>query len=283
MSQDSLHLYLNVIGRVPMLTAAEEIHLGTVVQEWLNHPGGPDAAPRSLQRRGRRAKDRMITANLRLVVNVARRHGAKDTDLADHVQEGTIGLIRGVEKFDPTRGYKFSTYAYWWIRQAISRRRADGLIRLPPNVMEAAITLRRITGELQRQGIAAPTFEQVAERCSKPVAHLRAAAEAIALQQVARLDAAVGDGEGSSLGELIAAQGLSPWEQLERLELEPVVARLQAVAGDDLALLDLAGQGHLPGEVMGTSGARGQQLLREARIKLRALAGAEARDMLRAG
>ena len=115
--------YLRMIGRFPLLTAAEEITLATAVQDWKTHPNGPDACPKPIRRRGIRARERMTSANLRLVVSVAKKqtsNGAQfGLSLLDLIQEGSIGLMRGVEKFDPARGYKLSTYAYWWIRQGI--------------------------------------------------------------------------------------------------------------------------------------------------------------------
>jgi RNA polymerase primary sigma factor len=126
-SSDMTTHWLEQAGRHPLLTAAEELHLGSLVRAWQDWEPLADQAPSAVKRRGLRARDRMVSANLRLVAHVARRarHGlgvaVAEADLPDLLQAGAIGLQRGVEKFDPTRGYKLSTYAYWWIRQGISR------------------------------------------------------------------------------------------------------------------------------------------------------------------
>jgi RNA polymerase sigma factor (sigma-70 family) len=110
--------WLEGAGRYPLLTPAEELHLGALVREWQDHPNGPADAPPAIRRRGLKARQRMITANLRLVAHVVgKRPGCAPID--DRLQAGTIGLFRAAEKFDPTKGYKFSTFAYWWILQAI--------------------------------------------------------------------------------------------------------------------------------------------------------------------
>ena len=110
--------WLNNAGRQPLLTAAEEIHLGAAVRAWQDHPDGPADAPAGIKRRGLRARDRFVLANLRLVAHIAGKHGGS-APLEDRLQAGTLGLMRGAEKFDPTKGYKFSTYAYWWILQSL--------------------------------------------------------------------------------------------------------------------------------------------------------------------
>ena len=131
--------WLEQAGRHPLLTAAEELHLGGLIRAWQDWEPSADEAPPAVKRRGLRARDRMVAANLRLVAHVAKRarHGLgvaiAEADLPDLLQAGAIGLQRGVEKFDPTRGYKLSTYAYWWIRQGISRHIDDRgrTIRIP--------------------------------------------------------------------------------------------------------------------------------------------------------
>ena len=137
---DAFGDYLRSIGRIPLLTAQEEVHLGTIVKDWMES----DAPSPALQRRGRRALQRIVSANLRLVVTVALRYIRRLKHLAhdpmDLVQAGNLGLLRAAEKYDPTRGYKFSTYGYWWIRQSINRylQEHSGSIRIPVNLVSLA-------------------------------------------------------------------------------------------------------------------------------------------------
>ena len=157
-SANGVQAYLDTIGRVPLLTAEQEIELGRKVAraQELKQLDRPltDAERREL-RIGERAQRKFVTANLRLVVSVAKRYAnrTKSLDLMDLIQEGNIGLIRGVEKFDPTRGYKFSTYAYWWIRQGITRSISsrDRLIRLPGTVADIASNWNHTASKLTRE------------------------------------------------------------------------------------------------------------------------------------
>ena len=164
--------YYAAINRVPLLTATEEILCGRRVQAMMrlleDKPKGPYTAQEQRTLRfGRRAKERMVSANLRLVAHVAKRsaHLAQTMTFMDIVQEGSIGLIRGDEKFDPERGYKFSTYAYWWIRQGISRsiQKQDRVMRLPVNHLDSLTKLRKWAAQFHEANDRAPTTQESAE------------------------------------------------------------------------------------------------------------------------
>ena len=169
-STDGVQWYLRTIGRVPLLTPAEEVALGHQVQAMvaLIESGAPvdrDASHRRIMRAGQRAKTRMVQANLRLVVTVAKKYACYGVDLLDLIQEGTIGLQRAVEKFDPALGYKFSTYAFWWIRQSMTRAIGSQarLIRLPIHVTDRLLRARRVGADIAQRSGASATRAQVAE------------------------------------------------------------------------------------------------------------------------
>ena len=179
----SLSAFLGEIGRHQLLTPEQELMLGRKVQEMvaITEPcliaggSGPSCEyndnQRFVIRRGEKAKNQMITANLRLVVNLAKRYQGKGLDLLDLIQEGTIGLTRAVEKYDPTRGHRFSTYAYWWIRQGLNRALStqSRTIRIPVNVNEKLTRLRAAKARvMQRNGLTA-TGEQLAEFMNIPL------------------------------------------------------------------------------------------------------------------
>jgi len=213
---DAVGAWLAAAGRQPLLTTAEEVHLGAAIRRWQDHPDGPDLAPAPVRRRGLRARDRMVEANLRLVVSVANKYrgkiSARRQCIADAYQEGAIGLQRGAEKFDPARGYKFSTYAYWWIRQSVTRF-ADqlDLIRLPINVSEQ---LRSAEADLSDPRLAA----------------------AMAAKRLSSIDLRIGEGS-STVADMVAADATDP---LEWLDAAAMVARMRSAWPDDLALLELA-------------------------------------------
>jgi len=180
---DSVRAYLRDIGRIPLLQHDEEILLGRNVQrlmeiracaDLLHNPSKEELANslemttkelRKQLRDGEKAKDKMVTANLRLVVSVAKKYTKRNMDLLDIIQEGTIGLVRGVEKFDPGRGYKFSTYAYWWIRQGITRAIAEKsrAIRLPIHVTENLNKLKKAQRELSQINGQLPNVFELSE------------------------------------------------------------------------------------------------------------------------
>lgn len=170
--------YLDTIGRVPLLTPAEEIHLGAIVRAWQDHPAGPIECPDGLRRRGVKARDRFVAANLRLSVSFVSKkcqHLLRLTDKDDLIQMANLGLVRAVERFDPARGYKFSTYAYWWIRQSVNRW-ADSearMVRLPGHHSQQIRRLASITQQhLQDHGVE-PTVQHLAAATGLAVERVR--------------------------------------------------------------------------------------------------------------
>ena len=209
LSADSIGWYLGTIGRVPLLTAAEEIELAHHVQAGKQlqclEPGQRTAQQNRRIRMGQRARDRMMAANLRLVVSVAKKYQNQGLELLDLVQEGAIGLERAVDKFDPAMGYKFSTYAYWWIRQGMTRAidNSARTIRLPIHVSEKLSKMRRISRELSHRLGRQPNRLELAHALGTTPEEL----EELMAQTApcASLDAhARGDEDRSTLGELIA-------------------------------------------------------------------------------
>jgi len=217
-SSDPVSWYLATIGRIPLLTPAEEIELGNQVQAMmtLTEDGSKTFEDDELtgkQRRviriGRRAKERMIKANLRLVVSVAKKYQGKGLELLDLIQEGSLGLERAVEKFDPTRGYKFSTYAFWWIRQSMTRAIAcqSRTIRLPVHLSERLTTIRKVSLDLAHKLGAMPSRVEIAEAMDISLDEL----DSLLRQALttSSLDAPVNGEEGRSfLGDLIADSSL---------------------------------------------------------------------------
>jgi RNA polymerase primary sigma factor len=214
--------YLSSIGREPLLTPAEEIELGNQVQAMM-HLVDQNRATYSAQesktiRMGRRSKERMMRANLRLVVSVAKKYQGKGLELLDLIQEGSLGLERAVEKFDPTRGYKFSTYAFWWIRQSMTRAIAcqSRTIRLPVHLSERLSTIRKVSLELAHKLGAMPSRQEIAEAIAMPLEEL----DSLLRQSLttSSLDAPIGADEGRSfLGDLIPDSTVEePLDQLER-------------------------------------------------------------------
>ena len=217
-SSDPVSWYLATIGRIPLLTPAEEIELGNQVQAMmtLTEDGSKTFEDHELtgkQKRmlriGRRAKERMMKANLRLVVSVAKKYQGKGLELLDLIQEGSLGLERAVEKFDPTRGYKFSTYAFWWIRQSMTRAIAcqSRTIRLPVHLSERLTTIRKVSLDLAHKLGAMPNRVEIAEAMDIPLDEL----DSLLRQALttSSLDAPVNGEEGRSfLGDLIADSSL---------------------------------------------------------------------------
>lgn len=220
-SGDSVTWFLSTICREPLLTAAEEIELGSHIQNMMKilADGKNEFSEQESRtiRLGRKSKNRMMKANLRLVVSVAKKYQGKGLELQDLIQEGSLGLERAVEKFDPTRGYKFSTYAFWWIRQSMSRAIAtqSRSIRLPAHLSERLATVKRVTQDLCHKLGAMPTRNEIAEKMEIPVEEL----ECIIRQSLSTssLDEPITASDGKSyLGDLIADnRNREPLEEIE--------------------------------------------------------------------
>ncbi|SCL12938.1 RNA polymerase sigma factor, sigma-70 family [Micromonospora inyonensis] len=239
--RDLVGVYLHEISRTPLLDAAREVELSKAIEAGLyaEHLLGEDLVPEGVDRdelerlvvEGERAKDLFIRANLRLVVSIARRYVRSGMPMLDLIQEGNTGLVRAVEKFDYERGYKFSTYATWWIRQAISRAIAqqERTVRLPVHLVEDVNRMRNVARQLTRELGSDPDPEQVANALGVTVERVN---ELIRWSQdTVSLDTPVGDDGDTNLGDLVAdSDAPSPEEivltGLERQRIEGLLNHL---------------------------------------------------------
>ncbi|MET8159606.1 RNA polymerase sigma factor [Sphaerisporangium sp. NPDC005289] len=237
---DSVHTYLKSIGRRTLLTAAEEVELAKRIEAGLyaeykleNDPSLSAARREDLEwvaEDGRRAKDHMLEANLRLVVSVAKKYTDRGMALLDVVQEGNLGLIRAVEKFDYSKGYKFSTYAMWWIRQAIQRGFADSArtIRLPVHVLEMLSKLSRIERDMHQRLGREPTPEELAVELDKTPDQIEELLRTS--RQPISLNATIGEDGETTIGDLI--EDVDAPEASEVVDRQLLGAELRGVLGN---------------------------------------------------
>ena len=210
---DALQLFLNEAGRYPLLTAAEEVELAKLIE-----------------RGDKEAKDRMINSNLRLVVSIAKKYQGHGLSLLDLIQEGIIGLIRAAEKFDHRKGFKFSTYATWWIRQAVQRGVANKsrTIRIPVHIVEREQKIGRAERKLVPELGRTPTDDEVAKEAKLPVKQVREVRDAA--RAVTSLDKPLGAEGDAALGDIVAGTEHGPEEEvhvsLEQDALRRAVAEL---------------------------------------------------------
>ena len=262
-TEDSIRVYLQEIGRIRLLRADEEIELARKIADLLqleelaaqfeaDHSHHPDTKEWAalvdmpvikFRRRlmlGRRAKEKMVQSNLRLVVSIAKKYMNRGLSFQDLIQEGSLGLIRAAEKFDHEKGYKFSTYATWWIRQAITRAIADQsrTIRLPVHLYETISRIKKTTKTLSQEFGRKPTEEEIAESMEMTIEKLRFIAKSAQLP--ISLETPIGKEEDSRLGDFIEADIENPEQDvaknLLREDLEGVLATLSPRERDVLRL-----------------------------------------------
>jgi RNA polymerase sigma factor, cyanobacterial RpoD-like family len=267
-TDDSIRVYLQEIGRIRLLRADEEIELARKIADllelerareavfqrmglWSDPEEVPDtlwaeevkmSLPEFRRRlhRGRRAKEKMVQSNLRLVVSIAKKYMNRGLSFQDLIQEGSLGLIRAAEKFDHEKGYKFSTYATWWIRQAITRAIADQsrTIRLPVHLYETISRIKKVTKLLSQELGRKPTEEEIATRMEITIEKLRFIAKSAQLP--ISLETPIGKEEDSRLGDFIESEGETPEDRVAKVllreDLESVLETLTARERDVLKL-----------------------------------------------
>lgn len=298
---DTVRTYLHDIGRIPLLTHEQEINFAKQVQkmmallaikeklaiklkrqptqqEWVENTDIGEQSLLQQLHQGHKAKQKMIQANLRLVVSIAKKYQRHNLDFLDLIQEGSLGLERGIEKFDPTKGYKFSTYGYWWIRQAITRAIAEQgrTIRLPIHITEKLNKIKRIQRELTQKLGRTPTAVDIAEELSLDPKQIRD--YLLLARQPISLELRVGSDKDIELQDMLEDNGLSPELYAEQkflqhniqnllLKLNPqqreiLTLRFGLTDGNELSLAEI-------GQRMGISRERVRQIEQQALGTLR--------------
>ncbi len=228
-SDNSVKSYLKEIGRIPLLTEEEEEKLANQVQAMLLLLDKEDLTPEEekIIRQGQRAKRKMVQANLRLVVSIAKKYQNRGLTLLDLIQEGSIGLMKGVEKFDPSKGYKFSTYSYWWIRQAMTRAIANQArtIRLPLHITQDLNKIKKVTRQLCQTLGRKPTDKEIAEELNIEVKKLNSLVRSAIITKPKSLNITI-DENKTELEQVLADDSASPSDFIAKQEMRSQIQNL---------------------------------------------------------
>ncbi|MEM7591968.1 MAG: sigma-70 family RNA polymerase sigma factor [Cyanobacteria bacterium P01_A01_bin.83] len=228
-SSNTVRDYLKEIGRTPLLTAEEEVKLANQIQAMLPLLEKSDLNPQEEKviRQGQRAKQRMVEANLRLVVSIAKKYQNRGLSMLDLIQEGSIGLMRATEKFDATKGYKFSTYSYWWIRQAMTRSIANyaRTIRLPIHITQDLNKVKKATRKLSQNLGRKPSDREIAEELDMDLAKLRSLAQSARITKPKSLNVAIDENQ-TELGQLLPDDSASPSDFVANQEVRTQIQNL---------------------------------------------------------
>ncbi len=228
-SDNSVKSYLKEIGRIPLLTAEEEVKLANQIQAMLPllHKENLTLEEKKIIQQGQRAKRKMVQANLRLVVSIAKKYLNRGLTLLDLIQEGSIGLMRGVEKFDPGKGYKFSTYSYWWIRQAMTRSIANQarIIRLPLHITQDLNKVKKVTRQLSLSLGRKPTDREIAKELDIDVKKLNSLVQAARITKPKSLNLTIDENQ-TELGQILADDSASPSDFVAKQEIRSQIQNL---------------------------------------------------------
>ncbi|MBD2681302.1 MULTISPECIES: RpoD/SigA family RNA polymerase sigma factor [Nostoc] len=299
--RDNMYTYLQEIGKVPLLTHEQEIILAKqvkqmmqllnakkelavqlkrepILQEWADYLNISMLNLQQQLNQGQRAKQKMIAANLRLVVSIAKKYQQRNLEFLDLIQEGNLALERGIEKFDPERGYKLSTYAYWWIRQGITRAIAQQsrTIRLPIHVFERLNKIKRVQRELSQKLGRVPTTDEIATALSLTPKEVRDCLQLS--RKTMSLETRIGLHQDSELQDILEDTGLSPEsyivEESLQQDLQKLLAKLSPQQREVLTLRFGLEDGHelslsQIGQRMGVSRERIRQIEQQALKVLR--------------
>ena len=228
-SSNTVRDYLKEIGRTPLLKSEEEVKLANQIQAMLPLQDKKDLTleEKKIVYLGQKAKQKMVKANLRLVVSIAKKYQNRGLSMLDLIQEGSIGLMRASEKFDASKGYKFSTYSYWWIRQAMTRAIANHArtIRLPIHITQDLNKVKKVTRQLSQKLGRKPSDLEVAEELDMDLKKLRALAQSARITKPKSLNATIDENQ-TELGQILADDSASPSDFVANQEIRTQIQNL---------------------------------------------------------